>query len=631
MLKHLSATNQFDPFHFSSSSPEKAAPRSYVATRPNPYTVKSQNTFYHASLRTTAQNFALDPRLTAVNASASSTSLQNRPIDGLYTSLEAASSSPRCSSKPQNSPVTKYPALTMVKPKARPVQSLNMSVEMAATKRSSYNKAASAAASKRHRNVAEAAKQHGKSVTVSTHAFYSPRSSSRSPVLLSSSFDSAWPTRRAVTRESKPKLVIPTITVRSPTPESEPVPHQADQEGSDGSSALNIKATPVYMSNLLTQFSARINKVEDGIDSILSKYFDIHKSTHPIGQELLRYIAEHICKLYCCIEQPESELGQLKLRAISSHFFQHTVTGFFHLLDDPLAPYATASRLAFVLVSLLRDFDVATLWCCSEMEGPISAQQKLKHGHLFLNVLKDELNKILDRGIAMTDLENKLTLQDAIAIIQEKQSEGTADGGKITAISPGSSAWRTEREMRKQRAREGDKANEFVSLPVVRFIGQLVLHRIVSVQLLAKWLDRFLFNTVFVGIPSAWEIECACALVLTVGPILDQVAGSTDSAWPRYGDVRGSVAASDTPPSSCSDHEGEKGRSRSNTLAGDKEGVEILDKALRRIDELIEQQDLSPQAHQWLVDVRSLREQGWKYPQDDLDPADNYFLGNSSG
>ncbi len=123
MLHHLSPSCYRDPFHFASSSPEKLASQSYVATRPNPYTVKSQNTQYYTSLRSTAQSIPIDPRLSTVTATSKvSAFLQHYSVDSLYTSLEAANRSPRCSSKPQPIADRQHTLLTMVKPKPKPIK-----------------------------------------------------------------------------------------------------------------------------------------------------------------------------------------------------------------------------------------------------------------------------------------------------------------------------------------------------------------------------------------------------------------------------------------------------------------------------------------------------------------------------
>ena len=617
MLHHLPSSTHNDPFHFPSSSPERLTARSHVATRPNPYTVKSQNTQYYTSLRSTAQTIPIDPRLSATTAALKqSPLLPQRSVDSLYSSLEAANRSPRCSSKPQSSPAKQFPLLTMVKPKPRPVKAITLGAELAAAKRLSCVKVASAAAGKRRRNVAEAVKQHTKrsnsSSTTNSTPILPPRS--RSPSLSPTPTNS--PSSQVPRQQKSPKAIafqVPRITVRSPTPEPEPPLDSLLHGKSGGETQADDQHKPLYSAALLTGLSADLSKAEDGIDSILSKYFDLRKCARTICIELLRYLASSVCKIYSYVEDPESDLGQAKLRAISSRLFRHTITGFFHLLDDTLAPYATASSLALVSAKVLQDFDTATEWCCRVLEGRNTnrAQQNLRHGELFRNVLNDELDKILDRGLVMTGMHDRLALPgkgppmfDNVTI----ESDGDSDWSPASSRSSGSQ--RIDRaEMRKQWAQKGDERDQFVGMDVVRFIGQLALHEVIGVTVLTRWLDRFLIQTVCIGTPSAWEIECACALLITVGALLDRKPEATEPA---------SCAAETTqdalgPKSSSSN-------SSDTTCVEfqiqDHAGWALLHKAMDRVQFLVTEAEISPSAREWLVEVQQLRERGWRRDAD---------------
>ncbi|KAJ9474830.1 hypothetical protein PHBOTO_004682 [Pseudozyma hubeiensis] len=591
-----------DPFHYPSSSPEKAAPRSHVATRVNPYTVKSQNTQFYASLRSTATSVPLDPRLTGTVASRASATTAPLAIDRLYSSLEAATVSPRCSSKPPPLPSRPNSKLTMVKPKPKPVKALELSAQEAAAKRTTGAKAAFVAADKRRRSVNEAAKQHSRSAAVS----HSIRSPSRSRPR----FDSSSPTQSASPESptvsglpARPasKLDVPKITIRAATPVPDPNSEVAAEKQGCVDAALRNHGMPMYRDDLLVNLAGDVSKIEDGIDSILSKYFDNRKAAPSICTELLRYLATSLCRLYCCVEDPESDAGQLKLRAISSHLFRHTVTGFIHLLDDPKAPYATASNLALVTVKVKQDFDTATEWCCRVLNGPLCAQQSLEHGELFLSVLNAELDSIFDRGFAMTNMHNKLNVPGkgwsfTSTFGIDPPGESDASGRSE------SSEWQHRRKVRERWIQEGDERNRFVSLDVLRFVGQLVLSRVVGLKVLSKWLDRFLVHTVHLGIPSAWEIECACALLLSVGAMLDRQASLQNKVTSG-----GNVKQGEDAPSSST---GELDAEQANCVSV--EGLGILNSAMQRVDRLIAQEELSPLARSWLIQLRQLRERGWK-------------------
>ncbi|SPO27865.1 uncharacterized protein UTRI_05008 [Ustilago trichophora] len=625
MLHHLPLSMHNDPFHFSSSSPDRLTPASYVATRPNPYTVKSQNPQSYTSLRTAAQSIPIDPRLGPTRPITTKSPLvhQHSSVDCLYSSLEAASRSPRCSSKPQTSPAKQYPLLTMVKPKSRPVKALTLSAELAAAKRLNCIKVASAAANKRRRNVVEAAKQqHTRSSASSAATGTSAsrgRGRSQSPILSSSPLLPSTPQRPATQKRA---LQVPRITIRAPTPEPEPSIEQVLQRSKDADPEQKNRNSPLYCNVLLNGLGADLSNVEDGIDTILSKYFKIRKCARPICAELLRYLASSVCKLYSFVEDPESEIGQLKLRAISSQLFRHTITGFFHLLDDPLAPYGTASSLALFSAKVLRDFDTATEWCCRMMSGPVTsrAQQSLQHGQLFLNVLNDELDKILGPGLAMTDMDSRLALPGkGRPMFQTLNGQMSIDGATETSAT-GYRARAERAEMRKQRAQEGDEQDRFVGIDVVRFIGELALHEVIGISVLSKWLNRFLLQTVCLDIPSAWEIECACALLITVGSTLDhkpKVAEATVLST-ELGAEMTSKASSSSSSSSSSRH------ANSEFETEDGFGWELLQKAMDRIETLVNKGDISPSAREWLVEVQQLRERGWNR-DDDSDSFNEYL------
>ncbi|SPO28943.1 uncharacterized protein UTRI_05008_B [Ustilago trichophora] len=620
MLHHPPLSMHNDPFQFSSSSPDRLTTASYVATRPNPYTVKSQNTQYYTSLRTTARSISIDPRLSPAAATTSKSPLfhQHSSLDCLYSSLEASNTSPRCSSKPQISPAKLYPLLTMVKPKPRPVKALTLSAELAAAKRLNYIKVASAAANKRRRNVVEAAKQHTRSSPSSAATGTSAsrgRSRPQSPILSSS------PTLPSTPQQPEPQeftLQVPRITIRAPTPEPEPSLEKVLQRSNDADPELKNTNSPLYSNALLNGLGADLSNAEDGIDTILSKYFKIRKCTRPICAELLRYLASSVCKLYSFVEDPESEIGQLKFRAISSQLFRHTVTGFFHLLDDPLAPYGTASSLALFSAKMLQDFDTATGWCCRMMSGPVTsrAQQNLQHGQLFLNVLKDELDKILGPGLAMTDMHSRLALPGkGMPIFQTLSNHMRIDGA--TESSAGKYCAREERaEMRKQWAQEGDQQDRFVGIDVVRFIGELALHEVIGISVLSKWLNRFLLQTVCLDIPSAWEIECACELLITVGPMLDCKPEAVEAASP----LTEPATEMTSEASSSSSHR----HANSASKTEDDAGWRLLETAMSRIEALVSKGDISTSAREWLVEVQRLRERGWSR-DDDSDSLNEYL------
>lgn len=626
MMLHQHTPMHRDPFHFSSSSPDRLTTRPYVATRPNPYTVKSQNTQFYTSLRSTAQPTPIDPRLNTLSAVSKdfASPLDRRGADNHYSSLEAASRSPPCSSKPQTTSDRPYPLLTMVKPKPRSVKALTLSAELTAAKRLGSNKVASAAAEKRRKNVVEAAKQHTRGATSPLTRTTSSRGRSRSPSLAQLSPRST-PSPPKQASPPRNRLQVPDITFRSPTPEPEPeIPLegllQSRANCDDGSKG---KSQPLYSTSLLSDLRADLAKSEDGIDAILSKYFDSCKDALVISVEMLRFLTASISTLYSFVQDPESELGQAKILAVSSKLFTHTVTGFFHLLDDPLAPYAVASSLAFVSAKIVQDLDKAIGRYCSFINVPARVQQQVDHGQLFLNVLNDELQKILDRGIALINSQNRLRLPEKESTSHQKVSIGAdLDDYGFTCL-PGGKAWEERIELRKQKAQDGHAHDQFVGIDVVRFIGELVNHKVIEASIVSRWLDRFLVQTAYLGIPSAWEIECACALLITVGATLDL---KSDAAQPSSA-ITSLDAEQKAAKVSCSSSPKED---IDCSLTAKKEhnvGFQVLQKAMDRVDFLVSNAEISLSAREWLIEVGQMRERGWAR-EDDLDSLDDYLNGD---
>ncbi len=180
----------------------------------------------------------------------------------------------------------------MVKSKSRPVRALALSAELAAVKRLSHLKVESAAANKRRKNLAEAAKQHSKNVNNAAN-----------------SASVKLPTRTSPAKSEKTVFIVPKITIRSPTPEPEPSTQHVLEGEVDYAALRADKSAPLQKDALLTDLKADMSKVEDGIDDILSKYLDLRRYPPSICNELLRYLASSLSRLYCCITQPESDMG----------------------------------------------------------------------------------------------------------------------------------------------------------------------------------------------------------------------------------------------------------------------------------------------------------------------------------
>lgn len=496
----------------------------------------------------------------------------------------------------------------MIKSKLRSAKTLDLHSELAAAERLNSVKVVSTATVKRRRYSAETARQHHKA------GLSAPRPQPCTRTLRSSSAPSSPSPAEPLAPKSE-TLKVPRITIRAPTPEPEPaLDHLFAFKAVDGSASN--KDAPLYSKLLLEGLCADLSNAEEGVDCILSKYLDVRKNARSVCIELLRFLTSSICRLQSFVKDPESEFGLAKSRAISSQLFRHTVTGFLHLLDDSLSPFGTASNLALVSAKIVQDFDKATEYCNRLLNLSSCIHRKLNHGKLFLNVLREELDKILERGLAMTDMYNRLNLPGkGSSVFPCFSVDAIPDTEGTTRIShAGGSAWKECVEHRKRLAREGDLRDRFVSIDVVRYIGELAIHEVVGVPVLTKWLDRFLTHTVYLGIPSAWEIECACALLITVGAMLDcrpepGDPSTTATASPAEEANTGLKASSSR--SRCQNSEAVSSCKTESRL-----GFQLLQKAMDKVECLITEAQISGSAREWLVEVQQLRNRNWSRESD---------------
>lgn len=88
---------------------------------------------------------------------------------------------------------------------------------------------------------------------------------------------------------------------------------------------------------------------------------------------------------------------------------------------------------------------------------------------------------------------------------------------------------------------------------------QLYVHDLLSMHLMQRWLHRLLVDTVYPGLPSLWELEAACVLLIVILPRLHRLAGEAEdqkrkdrevcAAPTRAVKMEGSPAQSESAPS----------------------------------------------------------------------------------
>lgn len=450
-------------------------------------------------------------------------------LTDLCSQLERAQSSSPIRSQPKNSFHQNLAAAA--KPKTRPIKALALS---------SVRTSTTSKIEKRRRRVTDAAQ-------------------SVKPVLLPAPEFSGVPSSDTCPR--KP-LRIPAIVVRPASPifsrtkNTTLIPSSHSGLASCAQCpALGPRPEPAASPQdvHLLQLETELIRTKADLDTILSKYLHPKLSTLPysILNELMRFLANSICRLGDTGDQARTHL----LPDFCSQLFRHIVTGIFHLLDDVRAPYATAHSAAQLCLALSQELHTYVSHSDRGHKTGIAdwVQSEVKFG----TVLIHELKQILEEGVKLSNKHNRLALPGSVAPQPKSSSVET----------------RMQRsKLQNQLARQGQIEDAFVGVDVVRFIGEAFIINLVSYKELAAWLDRFLIHTIHPTIPSAWEIECACALLITVGETIDHVA----------------------------DIEVKDG------------GRALLDPWMRRVDFLVLHGDISDVARDWLIQLQKLRIRKWK-------------------
>ncbi len=118
--------------------------------------------------------------------------------------------------------------------------------------------------------------------------------------------------------------------------------------------------------------------------------------------------------------------------------------------------------------------------------------------------------------------------------------------------------------------------------------------------------------------PSNWEIECACALLVTVGAALEQ--DFADDTSQSEAELSASVSRDDSLASAMPSLGSKDNATHDASIAGLES--DVLNRAMERVRRLIDHGEISEMAREWLVLLQQLRERGWKHRADDSDSYD---------
>lgn len=150
-----------------------------------------------------------------------------------------------------------------------------------------------------------------------------------------------------------------------------------------------------------------------------------------------------------------------------------------------------------------------------------------------MDVLNKEIDSALERGYLVRDRACRLDVPSPRTNSRRKSAPDTSfkspkerrrenDLQKLARGEMTVEEW--ERKERRAAA-AGNPKDEFVSIDGVRFVGELYKLGLLPAGCLQAWFGRLLFDTVHPEIPSTWELECACALLIITGPSLEEESG----------------------------------------------------------------------------------------------------------
>ena len=263
------------------------------------------------------------------------------------------------------------------------------------------------------------------------------------------------------------------------------------------------------------------------------------------------------------------ERGFRRLEAMMDMIMEHTVTGIVALVTDERAPYKTPAAMAYLchllqeglpsleevhpLENLITSQHVqnspdSPMSCSSsvlleeqsrEVEAKVWAKvlRDINPAETFMRILQRTIQDMLEKGETIRSEATLLAVPPPRKGSRKRWQAANAEmnalrAGKEEDISQVTRGIISESEFRKRerkRAAAGSAKDAFAVFFFVRFVGELYNSKVIEVNIVQQWLLRYFFDTVFPGVPSVYELEAGCALLITVGNALDCEGGFTGS------------------------------------------------------------------------------------------------------
>ncbi|CAD6942817.1 unnamed protein product [Tilletia controversa] len=234
----------------------------------------------------------------------------------------------------------------------------------------------------------------------------------------------------------------------------------------------------------------------------------------------------------------------------------HVVTGILVVLADLRSPFETPQSLAQLCCSLKISLSShngsphnteVEIPCLSPYGGmasgqpspPVNAPSQAPSrdlGLLFEEIVFANLRDILKKGEDVRDRACRLEVPLARKgnkkrweMASSERVRAAADQQKIRKLAvKGLISGDEFVKLERRRAAKGNVRDQFADISVLRFVGELYRVSFIGLPDVQSWLERMLFDTVYPGVPSLYELGCACALITIIGPQLEAIADKED-------------------------------------------------------------------------------------------------------
>ncbi|KAN0061909.1 hypothetical protein ACQY0O_005904 [Thecaphora frezii] len=173
---------------------------------------------------------------------------------------------------------------------------------------------------------------------------------------------------------------------------------------------------------------------------------------------------------------------------------------------------------------------------------------------VFVHALQREFNGALQNGYLIRD---RVSCLAAVAGPRRRAPAGgmarlTREEQKIEELQSLARGEITQDEYRlreRRLAARGNPRHAFMSVGGVRFLGELYKVGLLPLSMVRDWLRRLLFDTARPEMPSIWELESACALLITCGGSLEDNVQTCHCSAPALAQTQAQAQAQAQAPS----------------------------------------------------------------------------------